>query len=102
EVKGCTLLNERTALFPDAPTTRGTRHMLELEELVERGESAAVMFLVFPQGAECFAANGDTDPDFAEAFHSAGKAGVEVFPMKLNFDGERVFFIRRLRVSRMK
>ena len=100
EVKGCTLLKGKTALFPDAPTTRGTRHMLELKELSGRGEGAAVMFLVFPQGAECFAANGDTDPDFHEAFGNAQDSGVEVFPLRLDFDGERVLFQRKLPVLR--
>ena len=100
EVKGCTLLKGKTALFPDAPTTRGTRHMRELAELAERGERAAVMFLVFPVGAECFAVNGDTDPDFHEAFGNAQDSGVGVFPLRLNFDGERVLYQRKLSVLR--
>jgi sugar fermentation stimulation protein A len=100
EVKGCTLKDGRKALFPDAPTTRGTRHLVELTELVRRGENCAVMFLVFPEGIDCLAPNGDTDPDFRDAFLQAVDSGVEIHPLKLSFDGKNVTYVKNLRVCR--
>ncbi|MBN2587956.1 MAG: DNA/RNA nuclease SfsA [Candidatus Fermentibacteraceae bacterium] len=92
EVKGCTLKRGRRALFPDAPTTRGTRHMKELAVLSRDGNRCAVMFLVFPGGVQCFAPNGMTDPDFEAAFREALDSGVTVHPLQLGFNGSEVTF----------
>lgn len=92
EVKGCTLKDGHQALFPDAPTTRGTRHLRELAELSEEGCICAVMFLVFPAGVRCFAPNPDTDPDFHAAFLEAVAAGVEIYPLSLRFNGAEVTY----------
>ncbi len=98
EVKGCTLKQGSRALFPDAPTTRGTRHMKELAELSRTGNRCAVMFLVFPGGVQCFAPNGSTDPDFESAFREALDSGVTVHPLQLNFSGTEVTFSGRLSI----
>ena len=79
EVKGCTLQRNGTALFPDAPTTRGTRHLRELTELtVGMGMRTAVLFLVFTGEVRYLAPNRDTDPAFADAFQDALAAGVVI------------------------
>ena len=90
EVKGCTLRKGALALFPDAPTTRGARHLRELGALAGKGEICAVMFLVFPEGVQCFAPNEEMDPDFSMAFRNAVASGVSVHPVGLSFDGSRV------------
>ncbi len=82
EVKGCTLAEDGIALFPDAPTIRGTRHVRHLIEAKERGDDAAVLILVFRHDAKCFAPHSKTDLDFAEAFYSALDVGIEVHPIK--------------------
>jgi sugar fermentation stimulation protein A len=92
EVKGCTLRDGQRALFPDAPTTRGTRHLRELTQLSEEGCICAVMFLVFPAGVRCFAPNRDTDPDFHAAFLEAVGAGVGIYPLALRFNGSVVMY----------
>ncbi len=92
EVKGCSLTLDRRALFPDAPTERGRRHLEELIDLKGSGTRAALMVLVTGPGADCFSPNGDTDPAFAEVFNSAVEMGVEVYPMTFDFDGSHLSY----------
>jgi len=46
EVKSCTLFSKRVAMFPDAVTARGKKHLEELSRLSAEGTSCAVLFLV--------------------------------------------------------
>ncbi|RLF70900.1 MAG: DNA/RNA nuclease SfsA [Thermoplasmata archaeon] len=96
EVKGCTLTRDGVALFPDAPTERGRRHLEELIRAEEKGMRAAVIFLVFRQDSRCFLPNGETDPAFEEVFFRALSRGVEIYPLLFSFNGEEVLYLRRL------
>jgi sugar fermentation stimulation protein A len=78
EVKGCTLVREGTAIFPDAPTARGRRHVEELTAVVSQGGRAMVLFVIQRADAERFAPNTETDPAFARALAEAAEAGVVV------------------------
>lgn len=77
EVKSVTLVQDKVALFPDAPTARGARHMRELRAAVSQGFRAMVIFVIQREDAECFAPNDITDPEFAEALRAAVEADVE-------------------------
>jgi sugar fermentation stimulation protein A len=65
EVKSCTLVGNRIAMFPDAVTARGTRHLRELERIVEEGGQAAVLFLIHWPKAEFFMPEWHTDLELA-------------------------------------
>jgi sugar fermentation stimulation protein A len=65
EVKSCTLVGDRIAMFPDAITARGTRHVLELAHLAEQGMKTAVLFIVHWQGARWFLPEHHTDLEFS-------------------------------------
>jgi sugar fermentation stimulation protein A len=78
EVKSVTLVVEGTAMFPDAPTKRGTRHLHELNEIVQEGGRATVAFVIQRDDAEAFTSNETMDPAFAAALRSAATAGVEI------------------------
>ncbi|HEX7713977.1 MAG TPA: DNA/RNA nuclease SfsA [Bacillota bacterium] len=78
EVKGVTLERDGTALFPDAPTERGTKHLLELIEAAKSGYTAAIFFLIQMKGPIRFQPNTLTDPKFAEALLLAKDSGVKV------------------------
>jgi sugar fermentation stimulation protein A len=78
EVKGVTLAKGDLALFPDAPTERGTKHMQELVAAVQAGYGGAVIFLVQRNDCRCFAPNAEMDAPFAEALASAARQGVRV------------------------
>ncbi len=79
EVKSVTLVEDHTALFPDAPTARGRRHLATLRRAREQGHRAAVVFVVQRPDADAFEPNVQADPKFAEALDDAVRCGVEVF-----------------------
>ena len=91
EVKGCSLTIGSTALFPDAPTVRGSRHLRELISLHDKGYLASLMVLVLGPRPEEFMPNHTTDPDFSRAFHEAVNSGVEVRAVRIIYDGSTVF-----------
>jgi sugar fermentation stimulation protein A len=78
EVKSCTLVEGGVALFPDAPTLRGLRHIGNLRESLAEGRGA-LMFVIQRGDAPLFRPNRVTDGDFARALTSASEAGVEVY-----------------------
>ncbi|HOB34710.1 MAG TPA: DNA/RNA nuclease SfsA [Bacillota bacterium] len=82
EVKSVTLVEGGLAMFPDAPTTRGARHVEELALAAAEGYRAAVLFIVQRDDAVAFAPNRRTDPAFARALCAARAAGVEVYAWK--------------------
>ncbi len=88
EVKSVTLVENGLALFPDAPTVRGRRHLEELAGLVQRGEEALVLFVVQRPDATRFGPHAGIDPKFAEAFREALAAGVAARAVVCRFDGE--------------
>ncbi len=65
EVKSCTLVGKRIAMFPDAITARGTRHLLELAALAGEGKKTVVLFLVHWPRAEYFMPEHHTDLEFS-------------------------------------
>ncbi|MCX7922897.1 MAG: DNA/RNA nuclease SfsA [Clostridia bacterium] len=79
EVKGVTLVDNRTALFPDAPTSRGRKHLEELIELKRNGKGAGVVFIIQRQDADIFIPNDITDKDFGRLLRKAYAEGVELY-----------------------
>lgn len=78
EVKGVTLEQEGVALFPDAPTERGVKHLQELCACVREGYEAYIIFVIQMQGVHMFRPNAATHPQFAAALAEAAAAGVHV------------------------
>ena len=78
EVKSVTLVENGTALFPDAPTERGRKHLATLQRARAQGHRAAVIFVVQRPDAHSFSPNVDADPKFAAALGAATSRGVEV------------------------
>lgn len=79
ETKSVTLVEEDVAMFPDAPTARGTRHVRELSAVTEQGEDAAIVFIVQRPAARQFRPHGRADPSFKETLRRARDAGVAVY-----------------------
>lgn len=82
ETKSVTLVSDGVALFPDAPTVRGREHLHLLGELAQKGELAAVVFVVQREDAEVFAPNESADPEFARILREVAYAGVHVIAYK--------------------
>ena len=66
------------ALFPDAPTQRGIKHIHELIRAKEAGYHAILAFVIQMEGVFEVRANVDTHKEFGEALEEAKKAGVEI------------------------
>lgn len=78
EVKGVTLEENGVASFPDAPTTRGTKHIYELINAVEQGYVGVILFIIQMGGCTVFTPNRKTDPAFCDALLEAQKCGVQI------------------------
>ncbi len=78
EVKGVTLRQGEWAVFPDAPTVRGAKHMGEVVQAVAQGCRAMALLIVQMGGCTAFRPNRETDPAFCRALRDARAAGVEV------------------------
>ena len=78
EVKGVTLEENGNALFPDAPTERGVKHIRELQRAAETGLDAVLFFVVQIRDIHSVAPNDATHPAFGEALREAVAHGVRV------------------------
>lgn len=78
EVKGVTLEENGVAMFPDAPTERGIKHILELAEAVKAGYEAYILFVIQMKGIREFTPNQKTHPQFGDALRLAHEAGVHI------------------------
>ena len=99
EVKGCTLIEDKVATFPGAPSVRAVKHLNELMELKKEGFRAAVLILVFIK-SDVFRPRHETDKDFAETFYEAKRKGVEIYPMLLSYKNKNIRFEKKLRILR--
>ena len=78
EVKSVTLVDNGVALFPDAVTLRGRKHLESLADLSQSGAyETAVLFVVQRNDALKITAASHIDPRFAQAMRSAYEAGVK-------------------------
>lgn len=78
EVKGCTQEVDGIGYFPDAPTDRGVKHLLELKKAALEGYHAAVGFVIQMEGICEVRPNMEIHPAFGEALVEAKEAGVKV------------------------
>ena len=79
ETKSVNLVEDRVALFPDAPTERGRKHLGTLVKAVAAGHRAAAFFVIQRQDADAFRPHPTADPAFAKALRDARAHGVEVY-----------------------
>ena len=81
EIKGCTLEVDGKGYFPDAPTTRGVKHIYELINAKQEGYNAVLGFVIQMDGVTEVLPNALTDPDFEKAFYEAKNKGVEIWDL---------------------
>ncbi len=78
EIKGVTLEEDGVARFPDAPTTRGRKHLLELAKAVEKGYECYVLFVIQMGNTKVFSPHWKKDKAFAETLVEVQGKGVQV------------------------
>ena len=81
EVKGVTLEEDGTAMFPDAPTERGVRHINELIKSADMGYLPMIIFVIQMDTVRVFKPNRKTHPEFGEALRKAREKGVRIIAM---------------------
>jgi sugar fermentation stimulation protein A len=84
EVKGCTLAEHGCALYPDAPTLRGRKHLATLVKLVEEGFKSGVLFVALRDDVAGFKANTKIDPEFSHELSQARDSGVDVMAYRVS------------------
>jgi sugar fermentation stimulation protein A len=96
EVKNVTYRKGECALFPDAVTVRGKKHLESLIRVSREGDLACNLFTIQRSDCRYFSAARDIDPAYAEALHRASYAGVLIVPCLLHVEPEAVFFCKTL------
>lgn len=85
EVKSCTLFNGDDAIFPDAPTIRGVKHLNELYDASLNGFNCIVILVVFNPNSTSFSPNNITDPLFSQTLKDVSSR-VNIIPYKIGVD----------------
>ena len=102
EVKSCTLVKDGVAMFPDAPTERGRRHVMALIKAKKEGYRACVLFIIQRTNAKAFAPNDETDPEFGKALRNATLKGVEIFAYYSEFIKNKITLKGKVKVELSK
>ena len=96
EVKNCTLVEDKTAYFPDAVTTRGRKHLLELQRLASEGNRCAMFYLIQRMDAEQFKPADHIDPAYGKELRQAYNNGVEILVYDVKIDLMRIMLNRKI------
>ena len=99
ETKSVTLVVDGVGLFPDAPTSRGVKHMKSLAKAVEAGHRAAVVFVIQRDDAQAFATHDRADPEFAAAFRESLASRVEAFAYRCQVNEQSITLSDRLPIK---
>lgn len=98
EAKSCTLVVDGIALFPDAPTKRGARHMNTLVVALEHGR-AVVCFVIQRNDAREWRPNEEMDPEFTTALRNAVENGVEAYAFTCDIKLDTVSILKRVPIN---
>ncbi|MBD3197072.1 MAG: DNA/RNA nuclease SfsA [Candidatus Lokiarchaeota archaeon] len=93
EVKGVSLVKNKVAFFPDAPTKRGQRHVREIIE-----HDGILLFLILRSATE-FVPNAATDPEFTQLLSEARKQEIPIIPVQISFDGNNICYEGKIRLG---
>lgn len=96
ECKNVTLVEDEVAIFPDAASERGRKHLEELMDVIACGERAAMFYLVQRTDASCFGPADCVDAEYARLFWQAVERGVEIHAFEASTSPRGVVLGRRL------
>ena len=99
EVKNVTLFrNKKTAEFPDAITSRGSKHLLTLIDAIKKGYKTYLIFLVQIQNMEEFKIAKDIDNDYYENYLIAKKAGVNFLAYRCKISSKEILIDKKIKI----
>jgi sugar fermentation stimulation protein A len=96
EIKNCTLVNDGVALFPDAVTARGLKHITELEALVKAGFRCVMFYFIQRMDASVFKPADHIDPEYGKGLRRAAGRGVEILVYDVFIDLKGIRLNRRI------
>ncbi len=96
EVKNVTMKEGKKAVFPDAVTTRGQKHLKTLIEVKKQGLRAVMFYVIQRQDVECFAPANNIDPNYAKYLKEAHQAEVEIFPYIADVSPEGIQLLKAI------
>ena len=99
EVKNVTLFrNKNTAEFPDAITSRGSKHLLTLIDAIKQGYKSYLLFLVQIENMEYFRIAKDLDSEYYNNYLIAKKAGVNFLAYRCKINSKEIFIDKKLKI----
>ncbi len=99
EVKNVTLYrNTGVSEFPDAPTSRGTKHIKTLMDASKKGFKSYILFLVQIENMEYFKIAKDIDKDYYENYLKAKKSGVQFLAYKCKIDPKQIKIDKKIKI----
>jgi sugar fermentation stimulation protein A len=99
EVKNVTLFRDKnTAEFPDAITSRGSKHLLTLIDAIKKGYKTYLLFLVQIQNMKYFKIAKDIDEQYYKNFLLAKKAGVNFLAYRCNISSKNIIIDQKLKI----
>ena len=99
EVKGVTLENDGVAMFPDAPTERGVKHVNELVSLKKTGYEAYILFVIQMREVVLFRPNDVTHKAFGDALREALESGVEIIAVNCSVTEDSIEIIDKIEIQ---
>jgi len=99
EIKNCTLVDNGVARFPDAVTTRGLKHLNELESLVKSGCRCVMFYFIQRMDARVFKPADRIDPDYGKALRRVVSRGVEILTYDVSIDLSGIKLNRKIPCS---
>ena len=99
EVKNTTLMRvDDIAEFPDAVTSRGTKHLQKLKESIKKGYKPYVLFLTQIQGINNFRIAKEIDPKYFEGYIEARKAGVKFLAYRCTLNSKQIKIEKKIKI----
>lgn len=98
EIKGVTLENNGAVLFPDAPTSRGVKHLNELIDAKKEGYEAYVIFIIQMNGVKYFIPNYDTHKEFGDVLSVCKSIGVNILAFDSIVSKDEIYISKNIEV----
>lgn len=96
EVKNVSMKVDDWALFPDAPTTRGQKHLKTLMRAIDLGHRAAMIYIIQRTDISKFGPAKDIDPEYTRLLKLAKEKGVEIYPIQVMLSPHSIDFLKIL------
>ena len=99
EIKNVTLFrDEKIAEFPDAVTSRGSKHLRTLIKAIKKGYKSYLLFLIQIEGIENFKIAKDIDKEYYENYLLAKKAGVKFLAYRCKISSKKIEIEKKLKI----